>query len=123
MHCIFCEINKGNIPSKTVFENEHLRVIMDINPDRNGHLLIIPKKHYTDFEEMDNELLSIINATAKEMKKVLYKALSPDGLVLVVNYGINQMVKHYHLHLIPNHKVKQKIEDIDIIYNKIKSVM
>ena len=44
--CIFCKIVKGEIPSKTIYENEEIKVMMDINPETNGHLLLIPKKHY-----------------------------------------------------------------------------
>ena len=93
MDCIFCKINNGEIPSKTIYEDEIVRVMMDINPNSDGHTLIIPKKHITDFEEMDNETLAHINNTAKEIKKLLYKSLNPDGLVLVVNYGVAQQVK------------------------------
>ena len=42
--CIFCKIVKGEIPSKTIYENEEIKVMMDINPETNGHLLLIPKK-------------------------------------------------------------------------------
>ena len=119
MDCLFCKINSGEIPSKTIYEDEIVRVIMDINPTSNGHILIIPKKHITDFEKMDNNTLSHINNIAKEMKKVLYQTLNPSGLVLVVNYGIAQQIKHYHLHLIPAYEIKQELEDIDVIYNKI----
>ena len=119
MDCIFCKINNGEIPSKTIYEDEIVRVMMDINPNSDGHTLIIPKKHITDFEEMDNETLAHINNTAKEIKKLLYKSLNPDGLVLVVNYGVAQQVKHYHLHLIPAYNNKKEINDIDSIYNKI----
>src|SRR5574344_2792845 len=99
MDCLFCKIIENEIPSKTIYEAEQVKVIMDVNPTSNGHTLIIPKKHIVDFEEMDNETLSYINDTAKKVKKILYKALNPDGLVLLVNYGLPQEIKHYHLHL------------------------
>lgn len=43
MDCLFCKITSGEIPSKTIYENEHVKAIMDINPTSNGHILIIPK--------------------------------------------------------------------------------
>ena len=43
---------------------------MDINPDSNGHCLIIPKKHYITFEDLDDEILIIVNKTAKEIKNI-----------------------------------------------------
>lgn len=123
MDCIFCKIINGEIPSKTLYKDEDVKVIMDINPDSNGHILILPTKHYSTFEDLDNEILLKINQVAKLMKKHLDKSLNPDGLTLVVNYGINQMIKHYHLHLIPVYKNDSGIEDIDKIYYKIKDVM
>ncbi len=117
--CIFCKIIKGEIPSQTIYANDYVKVVMDINPSSNGHCLVLPKKHYTDFTEMDNEMMGHINDAAKLVKEKLYSALNPDGLGLHVNYGIVQVVKHYHLHLIPVYKVKQAIKPIDEIYNTI----
>lgn len=117
--CLFCKINKGDIPSKTLYEDDIVKVIMDINPNANGHILILPKKHITDFTEMDNETISHIHDIAKLMKEKLYKGLNPDGLVLVNNYGLPQAIKHYHLHLIPAYKVKQDIKPVEEIYNQI----
>ena len=59
MDCLFCKITSGEIPSKTIYENEHVKAIMDINPTSNGHILIIPKKHVTDFTEMVAAVLPI----------------------------------------------------------------
>ncbi|MDD2505577.1 MAG: HIT family protein [Bacilli bacterium] len=123
MDCIFCEIINENSPSKLLYENEKIKVIMDINPNSNGHLLIIPIKHYTTFEDLDDQILIEIHNTAKLMNKLLTKALNPDGITLVNNYGINQMVKHYHLHIIPVYKDDSGLENIDNIFQKIKDVM
>lgn len=123
MDCLFCKIIENEIPSKTIYEDDQVKVIMDVNPTSNGHTLIIPKKHIVDFEEMDNETLSYINDTAKKVKKILYKALNPDGLVLLVNYGLPQEIKHYHLHLIPVYKDHQDLLNIDEVYSKILPII
>lgn len=119
MDCLFCKIVKGEIPSKTLYENDYVKVIMDINPNSNGHSLVIPKKHYTDFTEMDNEMLGHINDAAKLIKDKIYKVLNPDGLSLHVNYGLYQAVKHYHLHLIPVYREKKEVKDVDEVYNSL----
>ena len=119
MDCLFCNIIAGKIPSKTIYEDQICKVIMDVNPNANGHILILPKKHITDFEEMDTETLSHIHEVAKKIKKMQYDALNPDGLVMIVNYGIAQQIKHYHLHLIPAYKNKQQIVSVDDTYSKI----
>lgn len=119
MDCLFCKIIEGSIPSRTLYEDDIVKVIMDVNPNANGHTLVIPKKHITDFEELDDATLVHIHNVAKDIKKLLYKALNPDGIVLVNNYGITQVIKHYHLHIIPAYKEKQPLKDVEEVFTKI----
>lgn len=118
--CIFCKILNGEISTRKVFEDELVIVIMDVDPSSNGHMLVIPKKHYVDFTELDDEILLHINKIAKDMTKLIYERLNADGVRLVNNFGLYQVVKHYHLHVIPAYKEKQELVDIDIIYDKLK---
>lgn len=120
MNCIFCKIANKEAEAKKLYENEKIIVFMDLNPNTNGHMLVVPKKHITDFTEMDNDTIGAINEVAKEMHKLIMNKLNPDGIRLVVNYGELQVVKHYHLHLIPFYKEKQPIKNIDEIYNILK---
>lgn len=123
MDCLFCKIINNEIPSKTLYEDSNVKVIMDINPNSNGHCLIIPKKHYATFEDLDDEILLTVNKTVKEIKNVLDKSLNPDGYKITVNYGITQIIKHYHLHIIPVYKDDKTLKDIEEIYLKIKDVI
>lgn len=120
MNCIFCEIANKKIPSKIIYEDDVAISYLDINPDSNGHTLIIPKKHYTDLVDIDDATLSHIMSVARNLKKLLEDKLKIDGLTLIQNNGDVQEVKHYHLHLKPYYKEKQEILPIDDIYNKIK---
>lgn len=123
MNCLFCKINNNESDSLCIYEDDIVKVILDAFPDANGHTLIIPKKHITDVDEMDKDTLNHINEIVPKIKKILYEALNPDGLVFVVNYGINQVIKHFHLHLIPVYKNKQDKIDRNIIYDKIMNVI
>lgn len=123
MNCLFCKINNNESESLCIYEDEIVKVILDAFPDANGHTLIIPKKHIKDIDEMDKDTLNHINEIAPKIKKILYEALNPDGLVFVVNYGINQVIKHFHLHLIPVYKDKQEKIDRNIIYEKIMNTI
>lgn len=115
MDCIFCKIINGDIPSYTIYEDDIVKCFLDINPDSNGHTLIIPKKHIKDLNDMDNTTFSHILEIAKKIKKSLEDKLNIDGLTLIQNNGAVQEVKHFHLHLKPyylNNKAKMNIEEV-----------
>lgn len=118
-NCIFCKIANGEIPSKTVYEDDVVRVFLDINPHANGHMLIVPKKHITDFTELDGETAAHINEVAKKMKEGLDQTLKPQGIMFGVNYGMYQEVKHYHLHIIPGYEPAQELKDVDQVFQEL----
>ena len=104
--CIFCKIANGEIPSATLYEDEDFRVILDANPAAKGHALILPKEHYANLYELDDELAGKSMILAKKMITKLTKALDCDGYNIVQNNGeaAGQTVFHYHVHMIPRHK-------------------
>ncbi len=104
MDCIFCKIIKGDIPSYTIYEDEIVKVILDINPVSNGHMLIIPKTHYVNLMDIDDSVLSHIMNTSKDLYKKYKDKLNMDGLSITQNNDYGQEVKHYHLHLIPRYE-------------------
>ena len=118
-NCIFCKIANGDIPSKTIYEDEIVKVYLDINPNSPGHTLIIPKNHYTDLDDIDIEVLSHIMEVAKKIKKLIEEKLNPDGIKLVQNNGIIQEVKHYHLHIVPIYTSKKELS-LDEVYELLK---
>lgn len=112
MDCLFCKIINGDIPCYKLYENDYVLAFLDINPDSDGHTLIIPKKHFTDLDDIDNTTLSEIFKAAKLVKKMLEEKLNCEGIVLQQNNGFVQEIKHYHLHLKPYYKNKISIEMI-----------
>lgn len=111
MDCIFCKIIKGEIPSYKIMENDYMYAFLDINPDSDGHTLIIPKRHYKDITDIDDQTLyEIINAS-KKIKQLLEIKLGCDGIIYQQNNGACQDVKHFHLHLKPYYIKKQTKKD------------
>ncbi len=117
--CLFCKIVSGDIPSYKIYEDEIVIAFLDINPDSNGHTLIIPKKHYLDMDDMPLDTLNHIFKVAKELKVKLDSKLNTDGLTFVQNNGDIQEVKHFHLHLKPYYK-DNKLKSVEEIYNILK---
>ena len=101
--CIFCKIVKGEIPSFKVYEDEQVFAFEDINPISPGHTLIIPKKHAQDLWEISDDDLSAVHSASKKIIDAIKDVLRPSGVAcLQLNGpGANQVVLHYHLHLIP----------------------
>lgn len=110
--CIFCKIVNGKIPSMKVYEDDVCLAYLDINPDSDGHTLIIPKKHYTDIYELPKEVLEHIFDVAKTMMNDLKGKLNCTGYTLMINYGSSQEVKHFHLHVKPQYEDKKFVEFI-----------
>ena len=105
-NCIFCKLANGDIPTRTIYENEKFRVIMDASPASRGHALILPKEHYTNLYEIPEETAGEAMKLAKRLAEKITKALGCDGFNLVQNNGetAGQTVFHFHLHLIPRYK-------------------
>ena len=120
--CIFCKIINGDIPSKKVYEDENVFAFMDINPKVNGHTLLIPKKHISDFNELSSDDLNNLFSVAKKLTPVLMKAVDAKAFTIGCNYGDSQLVKHFHLHLLPNYGVSLANTPIDEVYEKIKEI-
>ena len=105
-NCVFCKIAGGEIPSTTLYEDEDFRVILDLGPATRGHALLLPKEHYRDLFELDDETAAKVLVKAKRIAGRMKKALGADGFNLVQNNGeaAGQTVFHFHLHLIPRYK-------------------
>ena len=71
-NCIFCKIANGDIPSKTLYEDEEFRVILDLGPAAKGHALILPKNHYANIYELPDETASKAMLLAKKMATVIF---------------------------------------------------
>ncbi len=101
--CIFCKIIKGEIPSFKVYENDMVFAFEDINPISEGHTLLIPKIHAQDLWEIPGEDLAAVHLASKKIIQAIKDVLNPTGVAcLQLNgRGVNQVVMHYHLHLIP----------------------
>lgn len=103
--CIFCKIAAGEIPSKTLFEDDKYRVILDLGPAAKGHALILPKNHYANLFELPEEDAKEVICLAKKMATKMTNKLQCDGFNLVQNNGeaAGQTVFHFHMHLIPRY--------------------
>ena len=104
-NCIFCKIANGEIPSKTIHEDDKFRVILDLGPATRGHALILPKDHYKNIYEIPDETIADAMVLAKKMAIKMTQTLHADGFNIVQNNNeiAGQTVFHFHIHLIPRY--------------------
>lgn len=129
--CIFCKLANGAIPTRTLYEDEDFRVFMDASPATRGHCLIVPKNHYADLSEIDDDVAAKVMPLAKKMMLKLKRTLNCDGFNVVQNNAecAGQTVFHFHVHLIPRYNndgqsinwVQQSFDDsiLDEIMDKV----
>lgn len=103
MDCLFCKIINGEIPSEKIYEDDKVLVFLDINPTTNGDSLIVPKKHYKDILDIDNETLTYMNDIIRKLYPIYKEKLNCDGLTISHNTDYGQDIKHFHIHFIPRY--------------------
>ncbi|MFQ5673784.1 MAG: histidine triad nucleotide-binding protein [Nitrospinales bacterium] len=102
-NCLFCKIEKGEIPSEKVHDGETLFAIKDVNPVAPVHILILPKKHFStilEIGEEDRELIGSVYTLANRIAGD--NGLEQSGFRIVLNCGAGagQSVFHVHFHLL-----------------------
>lgn len=110
--CIFCKIIKGEIPSSKVYEDEDIIAFKDIQPEAPIHILLVPKKHIkslNEIEEKDEQLISKIFYTIKNIAKE--QGFAEEGYRVINNCGDNggQTVPHLHFHILAGKKLGEKM--------------
>lgn len=129
--CIFCKIINGEIPSKKVYEDDDVLAILDISQATKGHTLVMPKKHYANLFEIDNNFYLKVMAKAKELALKITEKENALGCNILnnCNEAAGQSVMHFHVHILPRYKDDDlklefidhsKIYDLDNILKEIK---
>lgn len=104
-NCIFCKIANGEIPSRTIEENDMFRVVLDVGPATRGHALILPKEHYRNLYDLPEEMAAEAVKMAKKVALKMKEKLNCDGVNIVQNNeeSAGQTVFHFHMHAIPRY--------------------
>src|SRR5574344_1072113 len=111
MMCIFCKIVNKEIPSNIILEDENFLAFHDINPTRKVHALVIPKAHYSSFEDTPSSIMGDLSDFIKRVTKELN--VNENGYRMITNIGENggQEVAHLHFHIIGGEKVGRLVRD------------
>ena len=100
---IFAKILRGEVPCVKVFEDEKSLAFMDVMPEAEGHVLVVPKEGAQDILDLSAEGLAAMMATVQRVARAVDKALAPDGIQLK-QYNrapAGQSIFHVHFHIVP----------------------
>lgn len=128
--CIFCKIIKKEIPGKIIYEDDVCLAFLDLSQATYGHTLVVPKKHYKNILEVDDETLAHVMKVVKALANQIVEKLEAKGVNVLTNTNevAGQTVPHFHVHILPRYDEKElKIEftdhsqesDLEKIYQKI----
>ena len=100
--CIFCKIVAGQVPSFKIFENKACLAFMDVGPLSDGHLLVVPTKHYEQITQMPPDEVAAIAQQLPALGKAVVEATAAEGFNVLQNNGScsGQVVMHVHFHII-----------------------
>lgn len=123
MDCLFCKIANGDIPSSTLYEDEDVRVILDINPAAYGHALVLPKSHVSSALEADDKILAKTASIAKRIGQKQMEVLGAKGVNLIANCGAaaGQTIDHFHIHVIPRYENDSAKDGLQISQTAIEA--
>jgi len=101
--CIFCHIVAGKVQAKKVYEDGKCLAILDINPANPGHILLLPKEHYSVMPQLPEEEIEHIFMVAKSLSNVALRTLEATGTNIIVANGpaAGQKAQHFMVHVIP----------------------
>lgn len=103
MDCIFCKIVTGDIPSKTIYEDDMIKAFHDIEPQSPVHIIIVPKKHIESANAINPDNSGYVAAIFEKIPEIAKLAgISESGYRIINNCGKDggQTVMHLHFHLL-----------------------
>ena len=105
MDTIFSKIGRGEIPSTRIYEDDICFVILDINPVKKGHSLVIAREAYPNMQSTPDEVLTHMILVAKKIDAAQRRALGSEGSNIIINNdpASGQEVPHLHIHVIPRY--------------------
>ena len=100
--CIFCQIAKGELPSRKVYEDADILAFHDVNPQAPVHFMLMPKKHIASLADAKSEDAGVLGRMLALSGRLAREQGSPEGYRTIINTGRigRQDVMHLHIHIL-----------------------
>lgn len=105
--CVFCKIISGEFNSSKIYEDDKVLAILDLSQATYGHTLVMPKAHYENIFDLDEETAKHLFVVVKKICNHYQETLpNLKGINLLNNNGskAGQTVMHYHMHILPRYE-------------------
>ncbi len=130
--CVFCDIIEGKIPSYKIYEDDQVIAILDIAEASKGHTLVITKKHFESFLDVDKESLRHLITVVQDLARHIQTKTGCGGVNILTNVNevSGQSVKHLHFHIIPRYDendhlnvgfIEHEVTDLEEVYELLKT--
>lgn len=102
---VFEKLAGGELPSWKVYEDEEVMALLDITPVNKGHVLVVPKKPFSNIYDLPPELFAHLMKIAQKAAIALKKSLGAEGVNIIMNNekAGGHITNHAHVHVIPRH--------------------
>ena len=133
--CVFCKIGSGEIQGLRICEDDEALAFMDISKDYDGHILVIPKKHFRYVTDCPENVACKVWSMVQKVSKHLMEDCGYDGAdIMSANSPVSQSLPHFHVHIIPRKNGDQlgnpgewpapagAKEDVRDMYEKLKMI-
>lgn len=106
MSCIFCDIINKKLEAEIVFENDKAVCFLPKKMEVYGHLLVVPKVHYTSIFDIEKDDLYGFISVVQDIARYVKERLGATGVNILNANGENadQSVYHLHFHILPRFK-------------------
>ena len=137
--CIFCEIVNGNISARIITQNDCSIAFLDAFPLSKGHTLLIPKKHYSKVQDMDQIHSSSLFNLLRNVTAAVEEVAGTKASTIAIHNGVEagQEILHVHIHIIPRthndgagpihsmfiNKPKIGNEEMNLVLHKVKLLL
>ena len=103
--CAFCSIVRGELESATLFEDESTLAFLDLRQSNEGHVLVVPKRHFEQIYDLDEETASALAISVCKVARAVRRVYAPEGLSIWQSNDAAalQEVPHVHWHVFPRY--------------------
>ena len=121
--CSFCRIAEGKIPAQMVYADDLILAILDIAPIRPGHTLILPRRHYDYFDDLPEDVASLIFGFGQRLARAMKQLYGVERVGFAFTGGD---FPHAHAHVVPLHEKtditsRQYIRNADLVFGPAPS--